>query len=494
MKSKFLTILLSVISLFTHAQITENPFVESQKTNLINISRVYTNALLTIVDIDLQQFFLQKALLNGWVSMSSETSIQYKDPTTGEIVSIKAIVIQKWINSQSKFQDAHFDTKYEFLDFGNSQIWALFRLIFPPIASGVNNISISENAGRRGFYWNNVKIETVNSVTNFEEAKKNIEEHISKTKSIYAGEYEGVEAAWELAFLQEDNNFVLVNTDATQPGWNIGDIWADLKATAYPNVFLGTRYISESTEHKITVTFENGIMTIKDGNDVQQYVKIKGNGTESDEPSLSSKWSGTGFALKNGYVVTNYHVAGNAKSIEIFGVNGNFEKSYKADIVGVDKVSDLALLKISDKNIAKTINPPYSFYPSMVEVGENIYVLGYPLTQSMGDEIKLTNGIVSSRSGYEGDVTLYQISAPIQPGNSGGPMFDMKGRLVGVVCARHTGAENASYAIKTSYLKNLIESVSSAAILPTSTVPMSKELKDQVKKVKDFVYMIKCSN
>ena len=154
----------------------------------------------------------------------------------------------------------------------------------------------------------------------------------------------------------------------------------------------------------------------------------------------------------------------------------------------------MALLKISDANIAKTIYPPYSFYPSMIDVGENIYVLGYPLTKSMGDEIKLTNGIVSSRSGYEGDVSLYQISAPIQPGNSGGPMFDMKGRLVGIICAKHEGAENASYAIKSSYLKNLIESVSSASIFPTSTKPMDKELKDQVKKIKNYVYIIKCSN
>ncbi len=481
-------------SLFAHAQITENPYVESQKTKYINISRVATNALVTIVDIDLQHFFLQKGLMTGWVSMSSETCIQYTDPTTGEIISEKAIGIQILNNSQKEFQDASFDTKYQFLDFGSSQVYAMFKLIFPPIARGVNKISINENAGRKGFYWNNINIETVEYETNFEEAKKNIEEHIAKSKSKYAGEYKGIEAYWQLAFIQEDDNYVLVNMDAKQPGWNIGDIWADLNPTAYPNVFIGMRYISESSMHKITVTFEDGIMNIKQGNYVQQYIKMKGKGAENAESTLSSVWSGTGFALKKGYIVTNYHVAGNAKSIEIFGINGNYEKGYKADIVGVDKVSDLALLKITDESIAKTINPPYSYYPSMVDVGENIYVLGYPLTQSMGNEIKLTNGIISSRSGYEGDVTLYQISAPIQPGNSGGPMFDMKGRIVGVVCAKHGGAENASYAIKTSYLKNLVESVASASILPTSTVPMDKELKNQVKKVKDFVYMIKCYN
>lgn len=493
MKKTLLAILMMATNLLTNAQITENPSVSSQKHRDIIVSSVFTNTLLTCVILDYQKYFLNSG--KNEIKISPETYIQYEDPETGNLVREKLIAIERLINNQNKFIKSETGKKYDFFtDFGNYSVYVAFRLFFPPIKEGVTYFSIDENNGKRGLYWNNIHIKPVEHERRFEEVKKSIEQHIAKTKSIYAGEYEGVEAAWKLAFLQEDNNFVLVNTDATQPGWNIGDIWADLKATAYPNVFLGTRFISESTEHKITVTFENGIMTIKDGDDVQQYIKMKGNGTESDEPSLSSKWSGTGFALKNGYVVTNYHVAGDAKSIEIYGVNGNFEKSYKADIVGVDKVSDLALLKISDKNIAKTINPPYSFYPSMVEVGENIYVLGYPLTQSMGDEIKLTNGIVSSRSGYEGDVTLYQISAPIQPGNSGGPMFDMKGRLVGIVCAKHTGAENASYAIKTSYLKNLIESVSSAAILPTSTVPMSKELKDQVKKVKDFVYMIKCTN
>lgn len=480
-------------SLLTNAQITENPSVSSQKHRDITVSNVFTNTLLTCVILDYQQYFLN--MRKNGIMISPETYIQYEDPKTGNLVREKLIMIERYINNQNKFIRSETGKKYDyFTDFGNNSVYVAFRLFFPPMKEGVTNFSIEENNGKRGLYWENIQIKPVEHERNFEEVKKNIEEHIAKTKSIYAGEYEGVEVSWKIAFLQKDNYFLLVNTDASQPGWNIGDIWADLKETAYPNVFLGTRYISESTKHKITVTFENGIMNIKDGDDIQQYIKMKVNGTGNDELSLSSKWSGTGFALKDGYVVTNYHVAGNAKSIEIYGINGNFEKAYNADIVGVDKVSDLALLKISDESIARTVNPPYSFYPSMVDVGENIYVLGYPLTQSMGDEIKLTNGIVSSKSGYEGDVTLYQISAPIQPGNSGGPMFDMKGRLVGVVCAKHTGAENASYAIKTSYLKNLIESVSSASILPTSIAPMSKELKDQVKKVKDFVYMIKCSN
>ena len=141
MKSKLSILLMLLFSVIMRAQITENPYVESQKTKLVNVALVSTNSLMTIVDIDLQQFFLKKALMHGWASMSSETFIQYKDPQTGEFVSKKAIMIQKWINSQSQFIDAKFDTKYKFLDFGNSSVWAVFRLIFPPIANGINSFS-----------------------------------------------------------------------------------------------------------------------------------------------------------------------------------------------------------------------------------------------------------------------------------------------------------------------------------------------------------------
>lgn len=112
----------------------------------------------------------------------------------------------------------------------------------------------------------------------------------------------------------------------------------------------------------------------------------------------------------------------------------------------------------------------------------------------MGDEIKLTTGVISSKTGFQGDVSLYQISAPIQPGNSGGPLFDNKGYLVGIVNAKHVGAENVGYAIKSSNLLNLIESSVSSSILPTSNTIYNLPLTSKVKAVKNFVFMIKCSS
>ncbi len=222
------------------------------------------------------------------------------------------------------------------------------------------------------------------------------------------------------------------------------------------------------------------------------YVE-KAEESKKDEMQLK-EWTGTGFALKNGYVVTNYHVIENAKSINLQGINGDFSKQYNATIVATDKYNDLALLQIVDNNFKGFGSIPYNVKTSVSEVGEDIFVLGYPLTSSMGNEIKLTTGVISSKTGFQGDVSLYQISAPIQPGNSGGPLFDNKGNLVGIVNAKHKGAENVGYAIKTSYLKNLIESSISTSILPNNNQTAGLPLTEKVKSLKNYVFMISCSN
>lgn len=212
---------------------------------------------------------------------------------------------------------------------------------------------------------------------------------------------------------------------------------------------------------------------------------------EQTEPS---EWSGTGFALNDGYIVTNYHVVENANTITIQGIKGDFGLVYKASIAAIDKVNDLALLKITDNGFSGFGTITYKVKAATSEVGEDVFVLGYPLTSTMGDEIKLTTGIISSKTGFQGDVSMYQISAPIQPGNSGGPLFDSKGNVIGVINAKHIGTENVSYAIKTSYLMNLVESTMSSAILPSANTISGLPLTGKVKSVKSFVFMIKCSN
>ncbi len=207
-------------------------------------------------------------------------------------------------------------------------------------------------------------------------------------------------------------------------------------------------------------------------------------------------WTGSGFALKNGYVVTNYHVVENATTIVVNAKSkqNGIVSNYNASVVGTDKVNDLALLLVDNKDfIGYNVTPYKVATTGTADVGRDVFVLGYPLTSTMGNDIKLTTGIISSKSGYQGDVALYQISAPIQPGNSGGPLFDNNGNIIGVVCAKHIGAENVGYAIKTSYLVNLIESKIDTPILPTNNIISSMALPEKVKKVENFIFMINCS-
>ena len=215
---------------------------------------------------------------------------------------------------------------------------------------------------------------------------------------------------------------------------------------------------------------------------------------EMKKASEPEEWSGTGFALNNGYLVTNYHVVEDARSIVVKGIKGDFSNAYNAEVVATDKFNDLALLRITDNRFSEFGTIPYKVKTNTSEVGEEIFVLGYPLTSTMGDEIKLTTGVISSKTGFQGDVSLYQISAPVQPGNSGGPLFDSKGNLIGIVNSKHTGAESVGYAVKTSYLMNLVESAVSSSIIPVNNTITSQPLTGKVKSVKNYVFMISCSN
>ena len=207
---------------------------------------------------------------------------------------------------------------------------------------------------------------------------------------------------------------------------------------------------------------------------------------------LHNTWTGTGFALEEGYVVTNYHVAKGAKKILVYGTKSVFNDAVEAQVIATDKINDLALLKINGYVPQQTL--PYAIKTFLSEVGEDVWVLGYPLTQTMGQEIKLTTGIINARSGFEGDVALYQISAPIQPGNSGGPVFDKNGNLIGIIRSHHKETQNVNYAIKASYLRNLVESAVNHDILPHTNTLTGKDLPQKTKIAKKFVYYIVCTD
>lgn len=299
---------------------------------------------------------------------------------------------------------------------------------------------------------------------------------------------------YKLAVVKSENGYNLIYLSGGDNAvWKVGDIKAYLTKTATPNLYKVEYFMGDkSVNEDLYINFENGFMkVIWTERKENLYIKLYPTSEDNITSIGGVKSSGTGFALSsNGYIVTNYHVTKGASKIKVRGVKGNFSKIYNAKVIIEDKNNDLAIIKIDDPNFTTLGTLPYKIDSRIIDVGKSVYVLGYPLRATMGDEVKLTNGIISSKTGFQGDITTYQITVPVQPGNSGGPLFDSKGNVIGIINAKHTGAENASYAIKTSYLMNLIQVMNSSTVLSKTNNISNKSLSDQVKFVKEFVYII----
>jgi len=218
---------------------------------------------------------------------------------------------------------------------------------------------------------------------------------------------------------------------------------------------------------------------------------------KSIRKSADGKWKGNGSGLlisKNGYIVTNNHVIDNANEIEVeFRYNLEI-RSFNAKVIQNDKTNDLAIIKIDDPEFNNLSKIPYNLKTRSVDVGTEVYALGYPMALTiMGKEVKFTDGKISSKTGFQGNITTYQSTTPIQPGNSGGPMFDYNGNLVGINQAiiKKEIAEDVSYTIKSSYILNLIDVLPENIKLPSSSELSGKSLTHQVKILSDYVVLIK---
>ncbi len=178
-----------------------------------------------------------------------------------------------------------------------------------------------------------------------------------------------------------------------------------------------------------------------------------------DASKRSGKGQSTCFLISpDGYLVTNYHCVENSTELKVKGINGDFTTAHTATVIAKDPSNDLALLKLSDASL-KFAALPFTLRTSGVLQAERIYALGFPVAAAMGDEIKITEGIISARSGVQGDISKFQISAAVNPGNSGGPLIDEAGNVVGVVYAKSGVADNAGYAVKAMYLEAFLKNI-----------------------------------
>ena len=206
-----------------------------------------------------------------------------------------------------------------------------------------------------------------------------------------------------------------------------------------------------------------------------------------------SHWSGSGIALESKVFATNNHVVDGATHLFVYFPET--KEKYVAKTIKTDPTNDLAIVRITDPNFKGFPTIQYGFKKALEDVGTDVFVLGYPRVDTMGEEVKLTTGVVSSRSGFQGNQSQYQVSAPVQPGNSGGPLFNDSGELIGIVSAKHTdGAENVSYAVKLSYLNDLIASSGESISLTKSSQIASQKLSEKCKAVIPCTVMVIADN
>ena len=359
-----------------------------------------------------------------------------------------------------------------------------------------------EMYGYKKSYVSTQRLSLPSKLTRWNE--KSLKEHFNEHGADrIEGIYESIKesstiAKYKLGLIKSDSgyNLIYISGAINHLDWKEGEIKAKLRLTATPDLYKAYWEMSNKTVNENTyISFESGMLSLIQNNDKIFYIKLYPAINDGVKITNAAPASGTGFGISsNGLIATNSHVINGTSTIQVRGIKGDFSKALSAKVILDDKNNDLAIIQINDPTFTTLGVIPYTISNKSSDVGTSVFVLGYPLKALMGDEIKLTNGIISSKSGYQGDVTSYQISAPLQPGNSGGPMFDEKGNLIGIVNAKLTIGENVSYAIKSSYLLNLIDLLPAKPIFLATTSLIGKPLTDQVKLINSFVYTIEINS
>ena len=208
-------------------------------------------------------------------------------------------------------------------------------------------------------------------------------------------------------------------------------------------------------------------------------------------PDIMSKYAGTGtgfFITTNGYLVTNFHVVKNVSIVKVKTSTG----LKTAKIICTDPDNDLALLKIEGSYEALPVSPGKN-----VALGNTVATVGFPTVGLMGFSPKLAKGEITSLAGIQDDQRYFQISVPVQPGNSGGALINERGNVVGIVSAKldvttmlqNSGSlpENVNYAVKSSLLIELLKTV------PDAFSKLHKESSSD-RKFEDVVTVLKNSS
>lgn len=198
---------------------------------------------------------------------------------------------------------------------------------------------------------------------------------------------------------------------------------------------------------------------------------------------------GTSFMIDSkGYLVTNAHVVRGASTILVENSKG---QEFKSKLVHLDEEKDIAILKIDDEDYKPIGTLPYSIRKANTDLGAQIFTLGFPK-----DEIVYNEGYLSSENGHNGDTLSVQINVSANPGNSGGPVLNKNGEVIGILSATETQAEGVVFAIKSKNIFQALEELRKDTAyqrirLPTSTFLRGIDREQQIKQIQDCVFMVR---
>jgi serine protease Do len=230
--------------------------------------------------------------------------------------------------------------------------------------------------------------------------------------------------------------------------------------------------------------------------DLYSYVntktRIRIGSTNAQQISTAPQvdYRATSFLIDNkGYLLTNAHVVERMRNIYVENNKGDY---FTARTIYSDKNTDLAILKISDSSFkVSAVTIPYSIKNTDYDLGTHIFTLGFPKS-----EIVYGEGYLSAETGNEDDSTAYQLSVSANPGNSGGPVVNKNGEIIGILTAKDSKADGVVYAAKSKDVFKLIDdfeksdTTNQVIKLPTGKGLAGLERMQQVKKMEEFVYMV----
>jgi TPR repeat protein len=218
-----------------------------------------------------------------------------------------------------------------------------------------------------------------------------------------------------------------------------------------------------------------------------------GNGvaTKTNEQSLPEVTGSGFFITEDGFFITNQHVARREATVRVFTALGIIP----AKVIKVDELNDLTLLKAEGK---------FAVLPVVlsrgVQLGATVATVGFPNIGLQGFSPKLAKGEIASLAGIHDDARHFQISVPVQPGNSGGALVDERGNVIGVVVAKISQkaalatsgalAENVNYAIKSSYLLSFLESVPEVAAKLKEPNATKRDFESTIKDVEKAAVLV----